>query len=72
MAADVAAFYLARLKDRKKDITGDLFLDNFEIEYADAVTLTEAGGVLCEIRKAGLSPGSASRNDKILLTAREY
>jgi len=72
MAVDLRDFYLARLKDRKRNISGDLFLDNFELEFADAVTITEAGGMLCEIRKAGCSPGSAVKLDVVTIEAREY
>lgn len=72
MAADLRDFYLARYKDRKKVVTGTLFLDNFELEFADAVTLTEAGAIVCEVRKVGITPGSATENDKIILEAREY
>ena len=72
MAADLLAFYLARYKDRKKVVTGDLFLDNFEIEFADAVTLTEAGGILCEVGKAGDAPGSGRTATKLPIVAREY
>jgi hypothetical protein len=72
MAADLRDFYLARYKDRKKVITGELFLDNFELEFADAVTLTEAGAILCEVRKVGVSPGSSDSMDMIELEAREY
>ena len=72
MATDLRDFYLARYKDRKKVITGELFLDNFELEFADAVTLTEAGAILCEVRKAGISPGGADSIDTIILEAREY
>jgi hypothetical protein len=72
MASDLAAFYLALYKDRKRVVTGEIFLDNVELEFADAATLTEAGGALCEVRKVGIAPGSATVNDKIILTAREY
>jgi len=72
MATDLRDFYLARYKDRKKVITGQLFLDNFELEFADAVTLTEAGAILCEVRKVGVSPGSSDSMDVIELEAREY
>jgi hypothetical protein len=72
MAVDLRDFYLARYKDRKKVITGTLFLDHFEVEFADGVTLTEAGNLLCEVRKAGISPGDANTMDMINLIAREY
>jgi len=72
MADDLADFYLARYKDRKKIITGDLFLDNWELEFADVVTLTEAGSLVCEVRKVGVSPGNGNEMDKIVITAREY
>jgi hypothetical protein len=72
MATDLRDFYLARYKDRKKVVTGTLYLDNMELEFADAVTLTEAGSILCEVRKVGLSPGDADTMDCIELEAREY
>lgn len=72
MATDLRDFYLARMKDRKKVVTGELFLDNFELEFADAVTLTEAGGIVCEVRKVAAAPGAGMTMDKITLTAREY
>jgi hypothetical protein len=72
MAADLRDFYLARYKDRKKVISGILYLDHCEVEFADGVTLTEAGALLCEVRKAGMSPGNANTMDKVNLIAREY
>jgi hypothetical protein len=72
MATDLRDFELARRKDRKKDISGDLYLDHVELEFADAVTLTEAGGLLCEVRKVGVSPGAGNQMDKLTLEAREY
>jgi hypothetical protein len=74
MAADVAAFYLARYKDRKKVITMDLFLDNSELEFADAITVTPQGALVGEVRKVNFAPGSGRdmRNDMITLTMREY
>ncbi len=72
MATDLRDFYLARYKDRKKVITGEVFLDQFELEFADAVTLTEAGAIVCEVRKVGMEPGSGNAIDKIILQAREY
>ncbi len=72
MAADLRDFYLARYKDRKKVISGSLYLDHCEIEFADGVTLTEAGALLCEVRKAGMFPGNANTMDTMNLIAREY
>ena len=74
MAADVAAFYLARYKDRKKVVSMDLFLDNAELEYADAITLTPLADLVGEVRKVNFSPGSGRdmRNDKLTITMREY
>lgn len=74
MAADVAAFYLARYKDRKKVITMDLFLDNAEIEFADAITVTPLSALVGEVRKVNFSPGSGRdmRNDMITIMMREY
>jgi hypothetical protein len=74
MARDVADFYLARLKDRKKIVTIPLFLDNTEMEFADAITIASLSNLVCEVQKANLQPGSARdmRNDKIQIIAREY
>jgi hypothetical protein len=73
MAADLAAFYLARYKDRKKKITIGVFLDNSEIEFADAVMIAPLG-LTCEVRKVNFQPGSGmeKKNDMILLEMREY
>jgi len=70
MAADLRDFYLARYKDRKKVITGTVFLDNCEIEYADVVTFAALSNLVCEVRKAGISPGSKDQIDLIYLTSR--
>lgn len=72
MAVDLRDFYLARYKDRKKVVTLTAFLDNFELEFADGVTLASVGNLLCEVRKVGITPGGTGVNDKVLLTAREY
>jgi hypothetical protein len=74
MAADVRAFYLARYKDRKKVVTFDLFLDNAELEFADALTITPLGALVGEVRKVNFAPGSGRdmRNDMIAITMREY
>ena len=74
MAADVAAFYLARYKDRKKVVTMDLFLDNAELEFADAITVAPLGALVGEVRKVNFMPGSGRdmRNDMITVTMREY
>jgi hypothetical protein len=74
MAQDVAAFYLARYKDRKKLVEITLLLDNAELEFADAVTIAPLENLLCEVEKVNFHPGSARdmRNDTIKLVAREY
>ncbi len=72
MAIDLRDFYLARYKDRKKVVTLTAFLDNFELEFADGVTLASTENLLCEVRKVGITPGGTGINDKVLLTAREY
>ena len=40
MANDVRDFYLARYKNPKKIIEMEVFLDNSELEFADAITIT--------------------------------
>lgn len=74
MAADVGAFYLARYKDRKKLVSMNLFLDNCELEFADAVTVTPLSSIVLEIQKANIQPGSGRdmRNDKITVIGKEY
>ena len=46
MAADLLAFYIARLKDRRKDFHMELFLDNFDLTFGKGFTLEPAGDVL--------------------------
>ena len=72
MAADLRDFYLARYKNRKKIVRMTAFLDNSELEYADAVTLSALSSLLCEVRNVSFQPGSAEANDTIELTVREY
>ncbi len=72
MAADLRDFYLARYKDRKKVVEMNLFLDNAELEFADAVTITPLSSLVCEVRNVSLSPGSKDSIDKISLIGREY
>lgn len=72
MAADLRDFYIARYKDRKKVVTIGLFMDNSELEYADAITITPLGALDCEVRNVRVSPGSKLSIDTIELTAREY
>ena len=72
MAEDLRDFYLARYKDRKKIVTGTVFLDNMELQFADAVTFDALGSLLCEVQKVGMMPGNKETNDRIALTAREY
>jgi hypothetical protein len=74
MVEDIRDVYLARLKDRKKVVEMDLFLDNSELEFADGVTITPLSSLLCEVQKANLYPGSGQemRNDKVHLIVKEY
>lgn len=74
MAEDLRDFYLARYKDRKKVSEMELFLDNAEMEFGDAVTLAALSSLLCEAQQVNFYPGSGreGRNDKIELIAREY
>lgn len=71
MAADLASFYLARYKDRKKVLRMDLFLDNAELEFGDHITINSAS-VSGEVRKVNFSPGGGDQNDIISIEAREY
>jgi hypothetical protein len=74
MAEDLRDFYLARYKDRKKVVPMEVFLDNSEIEFADAVTLAPLSSLLCEVQNVNIYPGSGRemRNDRIALMVREY
>lgn len=36
----MAVFYLARYRDRKKVVSLEVFLDNAQMEFADAVTIS--------------------------------
>ncbi|MBW2644596.1 MAG: hypothetical protein JRE23_00200 [Deltaproteobacteria bacterium] len=74
MAADVLAFYIARLKDRKKEFYKELFLDNTDLTFGKGFTLEPAGDVVCEVLKTNAYPGSgrARRNDRIIVESREY
>jgi len=58
MADDLRDFYLSRHKDRKRIFTMEVFLDNGELEFADAVSLERAGNILCEVAKVNVQPGS--------------
>ncbi|GER92691.1 hypothetical protein A45J_0409 [hot springs metagenome] len=74
MANDLRDFYLARYKDRKKLLEMEVFLDNSELEFADALTIEPQSNLLCETQKVNIYPGSGKdmRNDRITLVAREY
>lgn len=74
MAADVLAFYIARLKDRKKEFYKELFLDNSDLTFGKGFTLEPAGDVVCEVLKTNAYPGSGKdkRNDRIIVESREY
>lgn len=74
MADDLRDFYLVRYKNRKKLVETEVFLDNSEIEFADALTIEPQSNLLCETQKANIYPGSGKdiRNDKITLVVREY
>lgn len=74
MAERLLAFYLTRYKDRRKLVEMQLFLDNVDLEFADAVELAFLSNLLCEVQKVNIRPGSARdmRNDSITLIAKEY
>ncbi|MDP3013149.1 MAG: hypothetical protein Q8M92_02820, partial [Candidatus Subteraquimicrobiales bacterium] len=74
MADDERDFYIVRYKDRKKLLEVELFLDNSELEFSDAVTIAPQSNLLCEAQKVNVYPGSGRdvRNDKINLIVREY
>lgn len=74
MANDVRDFYLARYKTRKKTIEMEVFLDNAEVEFADALTIVPQSSLLCEVQKVNIYPGSGKedRNDRINLVVKEY
>ncbi|MCK4786203.1 MAG: hypothetical protein KAV87_20770 [Desulfobacteraceae bacterium] len=74
MAADVLAFYLARLKNRKKDFSMELFLDNSDLIFGKGITLEPAGNIVCEVLKINTYPGSGKdmRNDQVILSVRGY
>lgn len=74
MADHVRNFYLARYKDRKKVLDVELFLDNSEIDFADALTIVPQSNLLCEVQKVNVYPGSGQgmRNDRIQMIVKEY
>ena len=74
MADDLRDFYLARYKNRKRIFTTEVFLDNGELEFADAICLEPAGNTLCEVAKVNIERGSGKdmRNDRIHLVLKEY
>ncbi len=74
MADHVRNFYLARYKNRKKVLEMEVFLDNSEIDFADALTIVPQSSLLCEVQKANIYPGSGKemRNDRINLVVKEY
>jgi len=74
MALDLRDFYLTRYKDRKKLVSMDVFLDNSELEFADAITITPLSSLLAEVERVNIHPGSGRemRNDRMTLWAREY
>ena len=77
-AADLASFYLARFKTATRRVTIDTFLDQFELDRGDVVTITYAlAGVTFDsldgtanllVERVTSSPGSAKRADTIQLT----
>ena len=74
MADDLRGFYLARYKNRKRIFSMEVFLDNTELEFADAVCLEPVANTLCEVAKVNIEPGSGvdMRNDRIHLVLKEY
>ena len=74
MANHISSFYLARYKARKKLLSMEVFLDNCEIEFADALTIVPQNNLLVEVQKVNHFPGSGQsmRNDRILLIVKEY
>lgn len=73
MAQSLRDFYITRYKDRRKVVEFEVFLDNIELEFADAVTLG-APSLLGEVQAVNVRPGSGreNRNDAISLKVREY
>ncbi len=74
MANDLRDFYLNFYKNRKKLVAMDLFLDNSELEFADAITVTPLGSLVGETQKVNFLPGSGieMRNDRLEIIVREY
>ena len=73
MASSIAAYYLSRYKDRKKDFELDVMLDLISVTFGVGITL-ESVGLLCEVKKVNIYPGSGQeeRNDQIHLIVREW
>lgn len=77
MAQDLRDFYLGQYKDRKKLVSFDVYLDNSELEFGDAITIpsiTNSAGasLVAEIEKSGAYPGSGRemRIDRMNIVAR--
>ena len=77
-AADLANFYLARFKTATRRVIVDTFLDQFELDRGDVVTISYSlGGVVFDglngtsnllVERVTGSPGNAKRTDTIQLT----
>ena len=64
MAEDLRDFYLARYRDRKRLFSMEVFMDNAELEFADAVCLEPAGNTLCEVAKVNIRPRQREAHEK--------
>ena len=73
MAASLAAYYLARYKDRKREFELDVMLDLISVTFGVGITLDPVS-LLCEVKKVNVYPGSGQdeRNDQIHLIVREW
>ena len=73
MAASLAAYYLARYKDRKREFELDVMLDLISVTFGVGITLDPVS-LLCEVKKVNIYPGSGQdeRNDQIHLIVREW
>jgi hypothetical protein len=77
-AADLVNFYLARFKTATRRVSVDTFLDQFELDRGDVVTISySAGGLVFDalngtsnllVERVTASPGNAKRADTIQLT----
>ncbi len=74
MAGNILNFYLTRLKDRRKRVTLQAFLDRCEVEFADPASIVALGYLICETQKVNFRPGSGinKRLDLIEFEFLEY